>query len=59
MIMLADMIVRGGAGLGMLTRGLMAGSWVDHLVAIKVVLRVVTAQLFSDYMCARIHTQYE
>jgi hypothetical protein len=38
----------------MLTKGLMAGTWVDHLVAIKVVLRVVTAQLFSY---SRIHIQ--
>ena len=59
MIMLADMIVRWGAGLGMLTKGLMAGTWVDHLVAIKAVHRVVTAPLFSDYMCAYKCTVYE
>lgn len=44
MIMLADMIVRWGEGLGMLTKGLMAGTWVDHLVAIKAVHRVIGIQ---------------
>ena len=46
MIMLVDMNVRWEVGMGMLMKGLMAGTWVVHLVAFRVVLPVVTAQLF-------------
>ena len=45
-IMLVDMNVRWEVGMGMLMKGLMAGTWVVHLVAFRVVLPVVTAQLF-------------
>ena len=46
MIMLVDMNVRWEVGMGMLMKGLMAGTWVVHLVAFRVVLPVVTTQLF-------------
>lgn len=44
MIMLVDMNVRWEVGMGMLMKGLMAGTWVVHLVAFRVVLPVIGIQ---------------
>lgn len=47
MITLGDMIGKWGAGLAMVTKGLMAGLLVGHLVGIKVV-HLVSSQLLVN-----------